>query len=346
MEQFTGFQAGVNLGGWISQYGRYDHEHFKTFITQADIQRIASWGMDHVRLPFDYPVMEDDDAPFQYKESGWGYLDSCVDWCEAAGLNLILDLHRAPGYAFYTLEENALFSDAQAQERFIQLWEAIARRYLKRTKVKIVLELLNEMVLPDSAPWNALAHRAIQRIRAIDAERWIMYGGNHYNAASELKNIALVDDPHIVYTFHFYHPMPFTHQRAYWVPELKALNQVTPYPGMVPGVKEFLQAHPEFTDKLQSWETRPMDVNFVKDKLQPAVDFIQQTGLPLYCGEYGAIDHAETPSRLNWHREFVGLLREHNIGRAVWSYKEMNFALVWANGETASEELVRIVSAP
>jgi len=346
MEQFTGFQAGVNLGGWISQYGRYDHEHFKTFITQADIQRIASWGMDHVRLPFDYPVLEDDDAPFQYKESGWGYLDSCLEWCEAAGLNLILDLHRAPGYAFYTLEENALFSDAQAQERFIQLWETIARRYRQRTKVKIVLELLNEMVLPDSAPWNDLAHRTIQRIRAIDPERWIMYGGNHYNAASELKNIALVDDPHIVYTFHFYHPMPFTHQRAYWVPELMALNAHPPYPGMVPGEKDFLPAPPEFADKLQRGETRPMDVNFVQDKLQPAVDFIQQTGLPLYCGEYGAIDHAEISSRLNWHREFVDLLRQHNIGRAVWSYKEMNFALVWANGDTVSEELVSIVSAP
>ena len=57
------------------------------------------------------------------------------------------------------------------------------------------------------------------------------------------------------------------------------------------------------------------------------------------------IDHAPLESRLNWHRDFTGLLREHGIGRAVWSYKEMNFALVRGNGRVESEELIRIVSA-
>ena len=62
-------QSGVNLGGWISQYRNYDHTHFQTFIKREDIAQIASWGMDHVRLPVDYPVLEDDTAPFDYKES-------------------------------------------------------------------------------------------------------------------------------------------------------------------------------------------------------------------------------------------------------------------------------------
>jgi endoglucanase len=346
MIPFTGFQAGVNLGGWISQYHRYDHGHFKSFITQADIQKIASWGMDHVRLPFDYPVLEDDAEPFHYKESGLSYLDACLEWCEAAGLNLILDLHRAPGYAFYTLAENALFSDAQLQERFLALWEMLAERYRERQKVKIVLELMNEMVLPDSAPWNDLAHRAIHRIRVIDSERWIMYGGNNYNSAHELKNITLVDDPHIVYTFHYYEPMPFTHQRASWVPELVALNQPTPYPGSVPGVDEFLQEHPEFNRQLAGWKTRKMNRDYLREKLQPALDFLQKTGLPLYCGEYGAIDTSDLPSRIRWHRDFTGLLSEHNIGKAVWSYKEMNFSMVWADGQEVSRELIEIVSRP
>lgn len=59
MDTFNGFQAGVNLGGWISQYHRLDPAHFDRFILKPDVQRIASWGMDHVRLPVDYPVLED-----------------------------------------------------------------------------------------------------------------------------------------------------------------------------------------------------------------------------------------------------------------------------------------------
>lgn len=66
----AGFQVGVNLGGWLSQYPAYDHEHFNTFITGQDIHQITGWGADHIRLPIDYRILEDDDAPFKYKHSG------------------------------------------------------------------------------------------------------------------------------------------------------------------------------------------------------------------------------------------------------------------------------------
>ena len=51
MKKFDGYKAGVNLGGWISQFRQAKKEHFDSFITEEDIKQIASWGMDHVRLP-------------------------------------------------------------------------------------------------------------------------------------------------------------------------------------------------------------------------------------------------------------------------------------------------------
>ena len=56
MRIFENFQKGVNLGGWISQFDKYDKEHFDTFITKKDIEYIASLGFDHVRVPVDYNV--------------------------------------------------------------------------------------------------------------------------------------------------------------------------------------------------------------------------------------------------------------------------------------------------
>ena len=99
MDNLNHFQAGVNLGGWLSQYSRYDHEHFQSFIIRADLQRIANWGMDHVRLPVDYPVLIEDDL-VTLKDSGFRYIDQCLDWCAGAGLGVVLDLHRSPGYSF------------------------------------------------------------------------------------------------------------------------------------------------------------------------------------------------------------------------------------------------------
>lgn len=114
-------KIGINLGGWISQYPAYDNNHFKTFITAKDIKRIADWGMDHIRLPVDYPVLEDDRNPGKYKESGFAYIDACLDWCQQNGLRAILDLHKAPGFAFDALENATLFENQDLRERFLKL---------------------------------------------------------------------------------------------------------------------------------------------------------------------------------------------------------------------------------
>ncbi len=344
MDNFTGFQAGVNLGGWISQYAHYDPQHFAQFIQKEDIQRIAGWGMDHVRLPVDYMVLEDDAAPFQYKPSGLETLDRCLEWCGAEGLALIIDLHHAPGFTFTRLEDLSLFENQRLQERFLGLWETLARRYQGTGKDALAFELLNEVVLPSSAPWNALARRAVERIRMVDPARWILIGGNHYNSAWTLKELDLIGDARIAYNFHFYEPMPFTHQKAGWVAALKAFDQTTPYPGRAPGLAAFLEKNPQYAGELGKFVDTPMDQAYLLAMLQPALDFKRETGLPLYCGEYGAIEGAPLASRLAWHRDFCALLRQNGIGRAVWSYKEMDFSLVKADGSLVSQELVEIVS--
>ena len=123
MKRLDGYMAGVNLGCCVSQYAgnlqRDPDHHFDRFITEEDIQRIADFGFDHVRVPFDYPLIEDDDKPFVYKESGFAYLDNCVAWCRKAGINLVLDLHRAPGFSFNEPEKSVLFGDPDSQARFL-----------------------------------------------------------------------------------------------------------------------------------------------------------------------------------------------------------------------------------
>ena len=51
MKTWNGFEKGINLGGWLSQWDLTDREHLETFITEQDIQDIRAMGADHVRLP-------------------------------------------------------------------------------------------------------------------------------------------------------------------------------------------------------------------------------------------------------------------------------------------------------
>ena len=112
MREFTGYKKGVNLGGWLSQCGQgnYTDERFRTFITEKDIERIASWGADHVRLPIDYNVIQNEDGSF--KEGGFVYIDNCIEWCRKNNLKMVLDLHKAAvtsGLVQYIKEEKMCF---------------------------------------------------------------------------------------------------------------------------------------------------------------------------------------------------------------------------------------------
>ena len=58
---WIGFQHGINLGGWFSQCD-YSEERYETFIRKSDLQTIAEWGLDHVRLPVDYNLVQREDG--------------------------------------------------------------------------------------------------------------------------------------------------------------------------------------------------------------------------------------------------------------------------------------------
>jgi len=341
MTDFNGFKAGVNLGGWISQYWDKGKEHFDSFITESDIKQIASWGMDHVRLPIDYNIIEDDERPFEYSEEGFSYIDRCIEWCMEYGLNIILDLHKAPGYAFHSLESNRLFDDSTLQERFLSLWKAFAGRY-KKYGDNVVFELLNEIVEPNSDRWNMLSKKAVSTIRLVDPDRIIIIGGNLYNSVKTLKELDYIDDERLVYTFHFYEPHLFTHQGAYWEEPMKELNFKISYPIGPDDYKRYMCLSDKFRASYPIREN--MGKDYLKEELMPALEFARERKAALYCGEYGVIETADMESRLRWHKDLCSLFMEYGIGKAVWCYKLMDFPLVDAESKVINNDLIRIVS--
>ena len=141
MKIFSGFQRGVNLGGWFSQCD-HSEERYNFFITQADFAVIKSWGCDHVRLPIDYDLLETADGT--PKEQGYIRLGRAVSWARENGLHMVLDLHKTAGFSFDPDEhEGGFFENEAFQERFYRLWTRIARRFADSTDL-LAFELLNE----------------------------------------------------------------------------------------------------------------------------------------------------------------------------------------------------------
>ena len=308
-----GFYRGVNLGGWFSQCD-YSRERLDHFITEKDIDVIAGWGMDHVRIPMDYNVLEEADGSLSTE--GFDRISRAVGWCTQRGMKVVLDLHKTAGYSFDADEnEGGFFHEGEYQERFWRLWEGLAQRF--NDPERIAFELLNEVT--DASvigEWNRIAAECIRRIRKIAPRSLILVGSYWNNSPLAVKDLDAPADDRVVYNFHCYDPLNFTHQGAVWVPEL---NNDIRLPFDEAGLT------PELFEK----------------QFESAIRTAEERGAALYCGEYGVIEQVTPEDAVKWYRTIHEVFERHGIARSAWTYRQMNFGLSDARLDGVREELIR-----
>lgn len=335
MKRFAGFMKGVDLGGWLSQW-TYDSEHLNTFITEKDFETIASWGLDHVRLPVDYNVFENEKG--EQREDGMELVASAIGWCEKYGLNMVLDLHKTYGYSFEkSYGEKGFFESEELQERFYRLWERLAERFGKYPE-RVAFELLNEVTDQSlSDTWNGIVRKVIGRIRAIAPDTYILVGGYWNNSIDALKDLELPYDDKVVYNFHCYDPFLFTHQGASWVEPMKDVR--IGYPGDPAEYrKKSAEIAPDFA---YGFNIEKFDSRYFENKWAGAIKLCEDRGVMLYCGEYGVIDRAAPEDVLCWFKDINAAFEKYGIGRAAWNYKRMDFGITDERLDGVRDELVK-----
>lgn len=303
-----GIVRGVNLGGWLSQCD-YSDKRLNEFIQEEDFARIASWGLDHVRIPVDYNVLDDG--------RGYAKLDWAIEMCRKYGLKMVLDLHKTAGFSFDKGEAEVGFFDSESyQERFYALWEELARRYGSMTEL-LVFELLNEVTEPRFIDaWNRISGETIRRIRTIAPDVVILVGSYWNNSASSVKDLAAPADDKVIYNFHCYEPLAFTHQGAPWVENMDINARVA-------------------FDQCGATE------EYFEGLFASAIEAAEKNHTTLYCGEYGVIDVASPEDTLKWLKVIHTVLDKHGISRALWSYKGMNFGLTRPELDGVREEMIQ-----
>ncbi|CAG8667118.1 12524_t:CDS:2 [Dentiscutata erythropus] len=71
-------------------------EHWSTWVTEKDIETLASYGLNHLRIPVGYWAF--DKTPEEpFVKGAFKYLQKAVRWAKKYNLKVVLDLHGAPG---------------------------------------------------------------------------------------------------------------------------------------------------------------------------------------------------------------------------------------------------------
>lgn len=319
---------GVNLGGWFSQiddlYAKDPalnpglHAHLRSFLGAADFVQIRKWGFNHVRLPVDYYNVFDRTS-LAPDETALQLLATTITSATATGLGVIFDLHRCPGHDFFsgTLREQPFFSDAACRREALQIWSVLAERFGNHPL--IALEILNEPVASSAAIWNAVKDEFCAHLRRIAPRSTIVVGSNRWNSASEFAALTPVDDDNILYSFHCYTPLLFTHQHAPWI-DYAPLRTTRPWPadfGQDPGLPARL--HFEFG----RWDREQL-----RTALAAPIAFRERHRVPVACNEFGVYAPAPLPDRLRYLGDLVGLFRKADLGWSYWNYKNLDFGLI------------------
>ncbi|CAN7443568.1 cellulase family glycosylhydrolase [Microbacterium sp. LjRoot45] len=200
------------------------------FVAEHDFALIAGQGFDHVRLPLNARVLQDEEGRFL--EDGFALVDRAIAAGRRHGLRVLLDLHGAPGGQTGTNIDDSprgmpeLFMHAGYRDLTIALWEELARRYRDEETV-LGYDLLNE---PLPHEWQhrygddlvVLYRDLTDAIRAIDDRHLLMYEGSHW--ATNWEPLAERFDANQVLQFHRYWCPP---DRTSIAPYLAARDALT-----------------------------------------------------------------------------------------------------------------------
>lgn len=231
MEGFAGTQWQIkdkiqSLIGATNTEAFYD-AWLANHLTRTDIDSMASWGFNSVRLPMHYNLytlpIEDEPIIGQntWLEKGFALTDSLISWCKANHMYVILDLHAAPGgqgkdYAISdgNASKPSLWDSNANKNKTIALWRRLAERYANEPWVG-GYDLINEPNWSftsggnqngcsenSNTPLRQLYIDITNAIRQVDTKHMIIIEGNCWG--NNYNGILPVWDNNMALSFHKY----------------------------------------------------------------------------------------------------------------------------------------------
>ena len=348
---------GVSIGGWMNledfingypgseegiretmadtlgnEKAEYFFDRMLDYIfSEKDAKFLAELGMNAVRLPLNYRHFEDDLNPFTYKEAAFLRLDKALKWCEKHGLYAILDMHAVQGWQNTdwhcdNSSRHVLFwRHSQFQDRFVALWQEIARRYKDRAVVA-GFDLMNEPIcnvwrgrfldayVPDFEILNRVYKRTVAEIRKIDARHIIYLEGENFSNLFDGMAPPFADN--LVYSSHNYIASGLS--------------------GSYPGYPDNF-----WTDEKDWWDKEKQREVFFGCE---GVKFAKKHNVPLWVSEFGSAYNGppeKNADRLQSLDDQLDVFAEFGANWTIWTYKDLGtMALLKADPKSDYMELL------
>ena len=82
---------------------------------------------------------------------------------------------------------------------------------------------------------------------------------------------------------------------------------------------------------------------YFEKMFEPALKFMKDRNVEIYCGEFGVITGAPLDATMRWFRDYISVLKKYNIGYAVWVYKKTDFGLLDLIETMGNEDIIDLL---
>ena len=306
------FHKGVNFSGWFKNVPNTGQIQVRLY-DQSDFDHLKTLGCDVVRLPIKLFNFIGTSPDYTVDPLFFQLLDEVVTLAETNKVYLILDNHS---------DDSMASQNPDLQNVLSKVWQQVALHYKDRSGY-IMYEIMNEPNGMTTAVWGAIQQAAINAIRTVDTQHYIIVGASHWNTYNELSQLPVYNDTKLIYTFHFYDPFIFTHQGATWPSTPVAGLSGIPFPynaTTMPAVPTDLVGTSVETS-MKNYSTDGT-VAKIKSLIDIAVSFKTTRKVNVYCGEFGVYNlNAPVADRVNWYNQVRLYLETKGIPWTIWDYR-------------------------
>jgi aryl-phospho-beta-D-glucosidase BglC (GH1 family) len=306
---------GINLAHWFAQSPNgLTERHLTTFVTESDMERLATVGFTHVRLPVELtPAFGTNDESRRIQ----ALLAEGIAKLIASGLAVVVDLHPTDA------EKRLVAADPTV---LVEGWTRFAGFLARFPPEKLALEVMNEPHPIESRRWHEIQAAAVSAIRAAAPAHTIIVNPGNWSGVDEFADFEALPDRNIIYTAHVYDPSLFTHQGATWSWDIAAAVKDLPWP--------VAPAEADARARAAAPAGRPLDI--LKDQIakgaldRPGMEHNldklaawqrRHPGTFVWIGEFGVYrKFAPREARLEWHQAHRTAFEARGWGWALWDY--------------------------
>lgn len=290
--------------------------------TQADFNALAALGANYVNLS--HPGLFAEAPPYALDTGAQSNLDALIALADNAGLKVVISFRTGPGRSEFSilrdgagdwfpaaLVNDAIWTNAAAQNAWTNMWKYTAARYASHSNV-VGFDLMVEPNADDAIAktydpvtfyqnhagtlldWNQLHPKISTAIRSVNTNTPIIIGGEDYSSLAWMPWLRTNGSARVVYAAHQYAPDAYTHQSG----------SAIAYPGVF--------------DADDNGHNVTVDRAWLAARFQIAANFRAQHHVPVAINEFGLERWA--PGAAQFLDDSMGLMRSLGLSQAIWMW--------------------------